>query len=119
MKIELQKPPPGATGFSPGERLVIVDGVAWGRTIVKSYGPRGRGYSIAQLCAGRSGWAGSEIGRWSKGGHFYPERVSRWSVGGEPLNELVIDLARKLIIEGRLKSPDVEQQEQEDRKAHV
>lgn len=51
-KIELAKPapPPYAKGdhFSPGERMILVDGVRWGRTIVSRHGCHGTRHKFQQ-----------------------------------------------------------------------
>lgn len=107
--------------FDRGERIIMVDGVRWGRTRVTWHGCHGTRTGFIQD-------NGEELGRTSKGGYFHREAVSSPNARhakqfitnpatGEreyrlPDNfksgeELVLEKVRELVATGKLRDPAV------------
>jgi hypothetical protein len=110
MKVTLEK----SDTLDRGERLIRVDGVVWGRTIVSSHGVHGKKHMFHQE-------HGETIGDVSKSGHFHEVCVrstkrKSWPVDdkeSKPTFELVLEKAIELINAGRLRHPESVKQEQE------
>jgi hypothetical protein len=108
MNITLEKSPK----LDRGERLIMVDGVAWGKTIVRGRGVHGTETTFQQLF-------GEVIGDVSPRGHFREITVrsikQRRYLGAEdkhrPTIEMTLEKAKELIEAGRLRHPDVQQAE--------
>lgn len=109
MKVTLEK----SDKLDRGERLIRVDGVVWGHTIVSSHGVHGQKHKFHQE-------HGETIGSMS-GGYHLPVVVrstkrQKWLGDKDtwrPTYELVLEKAIELINAGRLRHPDSVKQEQE------
>lgn len=118
-KIELVKPDADAKGFDRGERIIMVDGVRWGRTHVKSHGRRGttttfeqeHGEEIAEQYAGteRACYYAVKV---------HSERARRYERGvPRSTEELVLEKIKELIGSGKLRDPAIVKAEVEARRS--
>lgn len=103
--------------FDRGERIILVDGERWGRTIVRWHGCNGTSTSFRQD-------GGEEIGRTSKYGYFHAVTVRSsgrrpWHDKGEwkSTDQLVLDKVHELIAEKKLRPPAVVKAEAEAARA--
>jgi hypothetical protein len=129
MKIELVRHPPQKYGdpdyFDRGERIIMVDGVRWGRTRVQSHGSRGTtttfeqegGETILDPSSKRADYINvrSENARHAKvhipgKGYVLP---ADWKTTEQRTLEVAVDLVR----DGLLRHPDVVKAEAEKRAA--
>lgn len=94
-----------------GERLIMVDGVAWGRTIIHHHGPRASSYTFSQMHSTDPN-DDEEIGDMGKSGRYFhaievrnkkPARFSKEV--RRPTDEIVLVKAMELIATGRLRDP--------------
>lgn len=100
--------------FDRGERIIMVDGVRWGRTIVTSHGCHGTKHVFQQ--------DGGEV-IIDKPDARYPHEVAvrsqkrqKWlgdKDGWRPTEEVVLEKARELVAAGKLRHPDEVRREQE------
>ena len=113
--IELLKPPKEATLFDRGERLIVVDGVIWGRTVIRHHGTRPPSYRFVQL-SGDIFMGDAVVDRISDGkmkrsidAEVYQEAERRYrhSTEKRPTAEsLILEKVRELIKEKKLRHPD-------------
>jgi hypothetical protein len=88
--------------FDRGERIIVVDGARWGRTIVTYHGVHGTTHTFVQHHGGEIEGASvkSEKRRWNKEG---------W----RPTEDRVLEKVRELVSGGQLRHPDVVKAENE------
>lgn len=104
--------------FGRGERIIMVDGVRWGRTTVTGRGCHGTVHTFQQQ-------GGEVIGDTSTNGYFHEIDVrsqkKRWNDTGEwkPTEKRVLEKARELVAAGRLRHPDVVKREQDEGRKRV
>jgi hypothetical protein len=109
--------------FERGERVILVDGVRWGRTYVRSMGPRGTSTTFKQE-------SGETVGQELRPGKFIDiyvdstsERHAKQFIGGsyrlpdnfKSTEELVLEKARELVAAGKLRDPVIVKAEREAR----
>lgn len=108
--------------FERGERIIMVDGVRWGRTRVKSHGSRGTTTTFEQH--GGEALLAERNKRWSEIGvrsmNKRHERIQAIGAhdanrngGWRPTEELVLEKVRELVENGKLRHPDIVKAEQE------
>lgn len=111
MNIELQKPPPEAKGFEPGDRIIVVDNVRWGRTLVSRHGVWGTKYQFEQ----EGGETIINVVK-DRAREIAVRSIRKRSYDQDPVwrptHELVLDKVRELIEAGKLRHPDVVKAEQ-------
>jgi hypothetical protein len=98
-------------GFDRGERIIMVDGVRWGRTIVTMHGCHGTKHVFYQ--------DGGEIITADRGRHtseiaIRSEKRQKWLGDKDtwrPTEERVLEKARELVATGKLRHPDVVKKE--------
>lgn len=101
--------------FDRGERIIMVDGVRWGRTIVTSHGCHGTKHRFQQD-------HGEVI--IEKPDARYPQEVAvrshkrqKWLGDKDtwrPTEEVVLEKAKELVASGKLRHPDVVKKEQDE-----
>lgn len=111
--VELVNPPRGTKGFAPGERIITVDGVAWGRTYVEHHGCHGTSHTFHQQHGETIGEARPALGKGAPRFHAVTvrsqnKRFWRDPSPWRPTEEAVLEKARELVAAGKLKHPDVE-----------
>lgn len=106
--ITLEKvAPPFVQGdyFDRGERAILVDGIRWGRTHVKSHGPRG--YSVFFSQAGDGDYIyrdGKERKDWNRVSVHKPRR-GMFDPPGKTTEDMVFEMVQGLLQEGKLVDP--------------
>jgi hypothetical protein len=104
--VELVKPPTGDKTFDRGERIIVVDGVRWGRTVVTYHGCHGTAHKFRQeggdiLCENPNARYPREIAVRSV-------KRRRWTGDPwRPTHEAVLEKARELVAIGKLRHPDI------------
>lgn len=117
LNIELRKPTPEENNrrydtksksykgerFDRGERIIMVNGERWGRTIVTSHGRRGTKHTFQQN-------GGSELDV-----SVRSQKRQRWAASDNwrPTEEVVLEKAKELIKSGQLRHPSIVQRENE------
>lgn len=116
--IRIVKPPPETKGFAPGERIILVNGVRWGRTYVAHHGMHGKSYTFDQ---DGEGTIMVNYDPPSKHGRMTEAKVRiggrRRSEETRSTDELVREKAQELINKGLLRDPALVQTEIEKRRA--
>lgn len=113
-------------GFDRGERIILIDGVRWGRTHMQWRGCHGTETTFSQE-------HGKKIGTVSKGGYFHPIRVMsatarrsrRWIEGKgyvlpsdfQTTEQRTVSRIAELIYDGQLRHPEIVQAETAQRHA--
>lgn len=108
MKVELQK----GEGLEKGERYIVVDGVRWGQTIVEHHGMHGTTHMFRQE-GGEVLFDRPESRYGQVKVHSMRTRRGRREEGWRPTEELVLEKARELVAECRLRHPANYRAEQE------
>lgn len=100
MKIELRKTPGGIAGA----RDIVVDGVAWGRTIPEGHGCWGKSYKFYQEGGGMiyDGRSPVYVQTQKKPPSYMETALAEW----RPTEERVLEKARELVESGKLRHPD-------------
>jgi hypothetical protein len=100
MKIELRKTPGGRAGA----RDIVVDGVAWGRTIPEGHGCWGKSYEFYQEGGSRiyDGRSPTRVATEKKPPSYMETALAEW----KPTEERVLEKARELVESGKLRHPD-------------
>lgn len=101
-------------GFGRGERVILVDGIQWGRTRVEHHGPNGTSHTFEQ--------EGGEV-IIDKSDVRYPQyvkvrtgrrgRLGRSDRDWRPTEEMVLEKVGELIANGKLRHPDIVRAEQQ------
>lgn len=108
-----------------GERLIMVNGVAWGRTNIHHHGPRASSYTFSQMHSSDPN-DGQEIGDMGKSGRYFNaievrnKKPSPFSKEvHRPTDEIVLEKAMELIAAGRLRDPAIVAAEVEQRRTII
>lgn len=101
--------------FDHGERIILVDGVRWGRTIVTRHGCHGTKHQFVQH--GGEVLLKEKNNRWSEY-EIRSQKRQRWlEREGDPkrktTEERVLEMAQMLVADGMLRHPDIVAKEQE------
>jgi hypothetical protein len=114
--------------FDRGERIIMVDGVRWGRTMVHSMGSRGTETTFVDM-------VGTTIGApTASGRHFLPVRVMsasrkssmvltgtgyRLPDGFKDTEQLTLEKAIELVEQGKLRAPEIVEAELAEKAAEL
>ena len=115
LRIELAKPAaPAVFGelFAAGERLILVNGEPWARTLISHHGVYGTRYRFKQLngetvIVDPAARHPREVSVSSSG------RRRNWDDDKRPTEVRILEKARELVASGKLRAPDVVKAEQD------
>lgn len=110
-RVELERPEKSDRLFSAGERIIVVDGFRWGRTWVHHHGMHGTSVTFQQEGGGTIEPLKGEHKHYNSGGvsvrSIKKRRAFYNKTEWRPTDELVLEMAQKLVADGRLVHPDV------------
>jgi hypothetical protein len=109
--VELIRPGPQNERFDVGERIIVVDGVRWGRTIVQSKGPLGQIHRFHQ--DGGEGFI-MDVYPPSRFNRFTEVRSLKMRMRNRDFRtteEAVLAKARELVADGLLRDPAIVRRE--------
>lgn len=132
MKIELVKGTASVRAdeyFGPGERVIMVDGIRWGRTFAQSMSRYGMKYTFGQEHGGMIyDKDDDQREKWEKPVNVRISRRERTNADTRSTDQILVDKIAELIAAGRLIAPNIKKAKnlaaheafrQEQRAAHA